>query len=139
MKHIKYLLIILLFGCSGSVNSPEVEIVVEHPKFEIKEWCTIASRNRASSEWPGLSGLQQGHSILNRDSDLKIEYTVHLRGARAHSDAQTQIPLEDSPLLISTEGLVSKDITPNCDPVNIIRKWSSACRRGSFWHCFCTT
>ena len=139
MKYLKYWLIFILIGCGGdSIISPPVE-TVDDPKFEIKEWCTIASRNRASThpKWSGLSGLQQAHSVLNTDTvDLKIEYTLNLYGARAHSDLQNLIPLEEAPFLFSTQGLISKDITVNCDPVNIIENSTARSGEEVFGICF---
>lgn len=120
MKNIKYLLIFILLGCgTDSVISPEPE----DPRYEIKEWGTIASTNIFSTHesWNGLPGLKKAYLVLNTDSvDLKIDYTLIIRGARSWADRNTLIPIEEAPLVSSAIGLLSRDITPNYDPVEII-------------------
>jgi len=120
MKYIKYVLIVLLIDCSGSVNS--LVETVDDPKFEIKEWGTIGSYNRKSTnpDWDGKPGLQKAFLILNKgDVDLEFEFTLHIYGAVHIDNPSVTIPIEDAELLSSTLGLVSGAITPNYDPVDI--------------------
>ena len=112
------ILFVLFFGCSNNPSIFEPEIST----LEIKEWGRIATFNSSSAyaPWNGLEGMVVGHSIRNNHPfDLKIEYILHIR--RARSDVGGFVPISESPLISSAEGLVCQNTTANLDPINIIK------------------
>lgn len=123
MKFIKYLLIVIFFGCAHSVTGPSEPDV---PRFEFKQWGTIPTRNASTSHepWKGLSGLKQAYFIRNVDDvDLKFEFILKIYGAVLNDNRSVIIPIEDAELLSETPGLISREITPNYDPVDIVENF----------------
>jgi len=118
MKHLKYLLIVILLGCGNSnpVSAPEPL------SFEFKHWDTRASRNLASTypPWNRRSGLRVSYFVFNTDeSDFKVEYNLIIKVARYQFDSQL-ISIKEAPFLSLTPGLMSEEISTNGDPVKIV-------------------
>ena len=120
MKKILILLIIFM-GCSK--DNPVSVFESESYNIELKNWGEIATRNSSSTypDWNGKPGMLASHWINNTSSeDLKIEYTIHIRGARLQEDIARLILIGDSPLLSSTLGLLCRKTNSNLDPIDII-------------------
>ena len=118
MKTFIVFLFVLFFGCgSDSVTNFEPETF----NLEVKEWGRKATFNNSTFLWNGLAGMQVGHSIRNNhEVALRIEYVLNIRGARLQEDIGRLISIADSPLLAFSVGLLSKGITANLDPINLI-------------------
>ena len=127
--HIKTILIpfmcmFLIFG-GCSKNNPVMVEVFESQEYniEMKNWGDIATRNSSSTyfKWNNKPGMMVAYWFRNStDKDLKIEFTVHIRGARKQGYLERFIYIDDAPYLTSAVGLLCERVTDNLDPIDII-------------------
>ncbi len=114
------MLLFLVAGCSG--ESP-ISFESESFNLEIKEWGKKATNNNASSypPWNSRPGMIVGYVLWNDFEDLKVEYILHIRGARPQENLAIRFPIDTAPLLSSTLGLLCNKTNDNLDPIDIIR------------------